>query len=217
MATIIVGVASILLGGAGAGYVLNACMRLDRDVSDLNLERITREQVAIEMMSALPSDSGDTLAGVLRETACVEHYDICSIVEDVSRTARAARTADWWEERAVVPSFERDFERAPLVLQGGPGRILPKFAAACVMALRVKFGVRPPSAANVSMVEVEYFKLCKQRRVRTFDAIHHRQIVLSVFFGDTGESDFLAARWNAPRWLSWLISDYKLTGSTRVT
>lgn len=80
-------------------------------------------------------------------------------------------------------------------------RVVPKFAAALVTAMRAKFGKLSPSEANRLLIEREYLKVCRDVHVRNVDIEMHRQFVVNAFFTEGITDQLATTRTRLPKWL----------------
>jgi len=171
--------------------------RLSLHVSRLDDDDEFEAEMYRHISVGLPCYDGSTLAGVIGELA-EEGHDINGVREQL----RSEKPDDALWYKYKTPQVNRPGILIPA--NPRPLRLFPKFAAACVVELRAKFGALERSNANMLLVQATYLKLCREHRVRHPDVARHRQIVLNEFFRDTQDAQFAYARYNAPRWLLWL-------------
>lgn len=83
----------------------------------------------------------------------------------------------------------------------GDAMVVPKFAAAVVLALRAKLGKLSPSEANRLLIEREYLKVCRDTTVRNVDCIMHQQFVMNAYFTEGITDQLATTRVRLPKWL----------------
>jgi len=83
----------------------------------------------------------------------------------------------------------------------GTSMVIPKFAAAVVLALRSKLGKLAPSEANRLLIEREYLKVCRDTSVRNVDTIMHQQFVMNAYFTEGIVDQLATTRVRLPKWL----------------
>jgi len=88
-----------------------------------------------------------------------------------------------------------------LPMSRGALRVVPRFAAAVVLALRAKFGKLALNEANRLLVEREYLKTCRDLNVRNNDIELHRQFVANSYFMETVTDEVATVRTRLPKWL----------------
>ncbi len=178
-------------------YTCVGCVNLVNVVHALDDDDRINDQIAHEISNGLPSYDGSTLSGVVGALT-IDGYDVVGVIED---TANVTPDPGIWKDRRIPP---RDI---PAIVQQTTVRrpcVLPKFAAACVVELRAKFGVMPEDNASVMLLQREYLKLCRDHHVRQSDTALHRQLVINSYYRDSNDHYAAYARYNAPKWLKWL-------------
>lgn len=201
MAAIVCGFAVLPLVFWLSKQVSAACQIRDA-CDDLEADTQFRRAVLQCVDEALPSTDGSAIKAVVRDIACTDGYDICGTLSDLARYDLDAVDKVFWEDRNISIQDTAAYLNADVL--PNRTRTVPKFAAACVVTLKAKFGALERSNANFMVVQHAYLKLCKEHRVRQCDIVRHRQVVLNCFFGSNYDAQFAYARYNAPRWVKWL-------------
>jgi hypothetical protein len=181
---------------SGGCYVLVQCCNLSDNLDNLDADTRFRKEICTEISSGMHTGSDSVLSCTLMELT-FEGHDVVGAL-----TAEKVGEPDaWFVERKVMPILP--FIRAHRIIER-PRKPLAKFAAACVVELRSKFGVLSSTSANHMLIQKCYLKLCRDHHVRQTDVALHRQVVLNHFFSETDDIGFAFARYNAPRWLKWI-------------
>jgi len=131
---------------------------------------------------------------------------ICKVNEGVTRTEKEWDT--YFARLGVDPKTHRStgMKRS---------RLIPRFAAACVFALRAKSGLgRARNADNLLTVTRAYRVICKKHGVHPDDADRHCQIVLNAYFTEDITNRLGNVRRQAPKWLKWLYDDNSVSATT---
>lgn len=83
-------------------------------------------------------------------------------------------------------------------------KIIPRFAAACVLHLRAKLGALPNNEANVLLVQRKYLEMCRKHNVRDVDTVLHQGFVMNAMFTESVLDDISASRRRLPKWIRFL-------------
>lgn len=79
--------------------------------------------------------------------------------------------------------------------------VIPRFVAAVVTALRVKFGKLGNNEANRLLIEREYLKVCRETDIRNTDIATHQQWVMNTYFNEGIMEQLATTRVRLPGWL----------------
>lgn len=80
-------------------------------------------------------------------------------------------------------------------------RIVPRFVASMVFAMRAKFGRLASTEANRLLIIREYLRVCRDACVRHSDIAHHEQFVINTYFNESLTEEVATVRVRLPRWL----------------
>lgn len=117
--------------------------------------------------------------------------------------------SDFIFEQHTVAQFETkqkelgltDGQLERIAAQRNNTAVIPRFAAATIIALRSKFGGLGNSPANVMLIEREYLRICREAHVRACDTESHRQFVLNGYFSEDVHSRLATIRTRVPKWM----------------
>lgn len=90
---------------------------------------------------------------------------------------------------------------AHLLPEHKTAKMVPRFTAAMVVALRATFGRMPPNEANRLLIEREYLRVCREGNVRQIDTVTHAQWVYNTYFNEGVMEELPTTRTRVPRWL----------------
>lgn len=172
------------------------------EVDNFVMDRDVRRGIRSEVLTHLCHDVDmDGIATAMRRTYEATGYDLGS---ESSRVA-----PEWFGEEQID---------VPVLAPGAPGDhvyVVPRFAAAVVLALRSRLGRMEPTEANQLLVQREYLKICRTRGVRAVDVVSHQQHVANAMFNEDALDAIALSRSRLPSWLRG-ISGVKTVGGPRV-
>lgn len=176
------------------------------DSSELELYRLDnkvrgamRENFRAHMgYSARESCVGNAIDVVLAETG----YDLGDLGTYRKANAGIRRTYAQWDQYFAV----RGVDLSSIQSDAGPARVVPKFAAACALHIRVKLGVLANNEANVLLVQRKYLEICRKHGVRDVDTVLHQQFVMNAVFTEGVLDEVASVRRRLPQWIKWLDS-----------
>jgi len=168
-----------------------------------------RECVRAEMRAHLGYGERDTCVGgaidlVLDQTG----YDLASGTRarmDVIRQANEGKTRTMAEWDAYFKRIGVDpLSGGRSSVTDGRAKIVPRFAAACVVHLRAKLGALSNSEANILLVQRKYLEVCRKHGVRDVDTVLHQGFVMNAMFTESVLDDIAASRRRLPAWIRFL-------------
>ncbi len=198
-------------------------------------DKWAKARMANRLMMFLTCVNPDHLDDLLAECevrdavrTCMTEHTSGTGVEVVQATITTVRREQNYElSRATDFLFERhsfeewqtllqesgltDEEAVALRNQSKQVKLIPRFAAASIVALRSKFGVMAPTEANVLLIQREYLRVCRESHVRASDTELHRQYVMNGYFSEDVLSRLATVRTRVP---AWMRAAYGSVGST---
>lgn len=120
-------------------------------------------------------------------------------------------TSDDGGSIATVARMCLEEERYSLVSDGKSNgqrkvtAVVPKFAATVALHLRTRLGKLVDEPANRLLVEREYLRVCRLRKVRDIDIVAHQAHVMNAFFYEDVLDRIAATRHRMPKWVAWLV------------
>jgi len=183
---------------------------LDDDLlEDVKLETYSRNACRDEMEKHATGRGNLALKESMQQIYVDTGYDMSSFgVEE--REAACLQSANLITKSKQIEQIEADSNiesTGPQVVQlqepkiDGRLRLVPKFVAAVVVALRSKFGMMAFTEANRLLIEREYLKTCRESNVRHCDIDMHRQTVINTYFNETLMDEIATVRVRLPAWL----------------
>lgn len=170
-------------------------------VYDLEIRRKISEQMLVRRQHL----NQDDITSVMNETLETTGYDLGHarrIYRDHANvnTTNAAQAARFMVTDDVP-------ETPPLQVAHSENKVIPKFAAAVVMALRSKLGRLAMNEANMIVLEREYGRMCRAHYVRECDVVFHQQHVMNAYFGEGSVDRVGLSRARVSKWKKWVYND----------
>lgn len=171
-----------------------------RDLECYRTDELVRSRVRSEMRMHLGYEGRGTCVSNVIDTVLKDTgYDLSDMGTIRQANEGVKRTEAQWDAYfkriGVDPLAESHI---------GPARIVPKFAAACVLHLRAKLGVLSKSEANVLLVQRKYLEVCRKHRVRDVDTVLHQGFVMNAMFTESVLDDIASSRRRLPAWIKFL-------------
>lgn len=183
------------------------CCISDEELDAINLDNEVRDAVRVEM-TRHDAATDKTVVQVVAAAVYLETgYDLTNIGAAAIVVAAKANpdviifgdvACSTKDEQAVIVE-----PTATVVNETKDDcvRVVPRFAASMVVCMRAKFGWLVLNEANRLLIEREYLRVCREGHVRQKDVVHHAQIVLNAYFGESVLDHVATARSRVPKWL----------------
>jgi hypothetical protein len=185
------------------------CCVAPEDVADIKYESRIRDDLRQQM---LYHTSGTGLKGVksaMSEVYSQVGYDLTTNEESFAELCKDRHTVGEWDAIFAKYGLDPCTYSAPTPTEV---KVVPKFAAACVLALKAKFGHIHRTEANRILIQTEYLKMCREGNVRNCDIASHRQHVLNAFFTEEVMERVGLVRTRVPGWLRKLFGSKESDG-----
>lgn len=173
-------------------------------VSDELLEEIEQEASLRDQIRVCMTEhsSGNGKAGIteaVHQTFVDTGYDLASMNDKMVLLKMERHTFQEWEE--IFALQQMDALTLENHITHTEVRVVPRFAAACVITLRAKFGNLCNNDANVLLIQREYLRACREGGVRNCDTVSHQQYVMNAYFSEGILEHIGTVRTRAPSWL----------------
>lgn len=215
-----------IIGWWYTGWVPNVCCCTNpRDLADLQHYSHARLEQRRALMTSLSYSMRECIIqATIDNVVEVEGYDMrlhATVVERETVQVQTKQKPRKQRRRGCGKSRSSDTSNSsitttsvverevPLPTKMQQARIVPRFSAAVVVAVRARIGVVSLSDANRLLVEREALRLMRDNNVREVDRSTHLPYVLDCYFSDTVHYDITSAPSRLPRLLRW-VADLKL-------
>jgi len=155
-----------------------------------------RDQVKTCMTEHTRGHSVEVVANVIKDVRREQSYELSDATDFLHKRLTFV---DW--EIAMEKNGLSPEEALALRDQSMRVIMIPRFAAAAIVALRSKFGVMGASEANVLLIQREYLRICREAHVRACDTELHRQFVMNGYFSEDVLSHLATVRTRIPAWM----------------
>lgn len=180
------------------------CCTTDYEMELMRVDRSVRSSIRESLKQHVGFGAHDTtLKQVVGEVYDEIGYDL-SDLDLVSKFEKLRMTNKEWDALLLEHGVTVEYLETKIAQKHTTAKIIPKFAAACVLQIRAKLGVLANNEANVLLVQRKYLELTRHHKVRDVDIVLHQQFVINAVFTEGVLDDTASVRRRLPRWIKWL-------------